>query len=75
MPFSSAGEELFLVAHEEDEEDHDGHHPLHVGPQAFGEAHALALVGLGQEVVPTPAALADAEEQVDERAQGQEVVA
>ncbi len=69
-----SGAELVPVAHDEDDEHQKGQHIAEIGTEPGGEADALAGVRLGQEVVPAPAVLGDAEEQVHQAAQGEQVV-
>lgn len=67
-------EELREVALHEDDQDQDRQNPRHIKAQAAGVFEALAGVGLGEEILPAPAAAGDAEKQIDEAAEREDVV-
>ena len=60
---------------EQDDDDQDRQHPLEIGLELGRELDARALVGLGEILVKAPAPLRDAEQQIHERADGQQEVA
>ena len=60
---------------EQDDDDQDRQHPLEIGLELGRELDARALVGLGEILIEAPAPLHDAEQQIHERADGQQEVA
>ena len=63
--------------HDHDEDDDHEHRPAEAHPRAQPprELEPFALIGLGKEVLPAPAAPGHAEQHVDQRAQGQNIIA
>ena len=68
--------ELVPIAHHKDEQHDQGQNIGHIKPHPSGEfPQSAACVGLRQEAFPAPAAAGDAEQQIDQRSQRQDIVA
>ena len=67
--------ELVPIAHHKDEQHDQGQNIGHIKPHPSGEFQSAACVGLRQEAFPAPAAAGDAEQQIDQRSQRQDIVA
>jgi len=68
-------EEFRIVSHHEDEQDNQGQYPLDVNFQSSGEFQPFARIGFCQEVVPAPAHFPAAEQDEDQTAKRQDVLA
>ena len=61
---SSGGGKFLPIAHNEDEQNNQGQNPGEVDPQGLGETDALSLIGLGKEILISPALFGHAEQQI-----------
>ena len=68
-------EEFRIVSHHEDEQDNQGQYPLDVNFQSSGEFQPFARIGFCQEVVPAPTHFPAAEQDEDQTAKRQDVLA
>ena len=68
-------EELLDIALSKDEYHDDGKDLRQVEAEGLGELQASAFIGLSHELIPAPAVAGAAEQAVDKRTDGKEVVA
>ena len=73
--FALCCEEFGIVPHNENEQYNQGQYPFDVDAQTIGEFQPFARVGFCQEVVPAPAHFPAAEQDEDQTAQRQDVLA
>lgn len=73
--FALFRKEFRIVSHDEDEQDNQGQYPLDVNFQSSEEFQPFASIGFCQEVVPAPAHFPAAEQDEDQAAKRQDVLA